>query len=121
MSRTEIVERRLIEERERALRALRQAETEENVPQSESAGDVSRYHQHPADAGAETAEEEKDFMIVALESDRVAEIDEALRALRADPDAYFRCARCNAPIDQERMELVPWSRLCAECARAGER
>jgi RNA polymerase-binding transcription factor DksA len=121
MTRTEKVERRLIDERERALRALRQVEAEERVPQSESAGDVSRYHQHPADAGAEVAEEEKDFMIAALESDRVAAIDEALRALRADPDSFFRCVGCGRSIDAARLELVPWSRLCAACARNGER
>ena len=120
MKRTEAIERRLLRERDRALAALRQAESEEKVPQSESAGDVSRYHQHPGDAGAETAEEEKDFMIAALESDRVAEIDEALRVLRTDPRAYFRCANCGAPIDAERLELLPWSRLCAACARAAE-
>ena len=121
MDRIADMESRLLEERERALRALRQVEREENVPQAESAGDVSRYHQHPADAGSETAEEEQDFIIAARESRRVAEVDEALLALRSDPNGFFRCRRCGLPIKADRLHLVPWSRLCAGCARATDR
>jgi len=121
MDRIAAMESRLLEERERALQALRQAEREEKVPQAESAGDLSHYHQHPADAGSEVAEEEKDFIIAARESRRVVEIDEALFALRSDPQAFFRCGRCGLPIEAERLQLVPWSRLCADCARATDR
>jgi RNA polymerase-binding transcription factor DksA len=33
-------------------------------------------------------------------------------------DKYGRCERCGSPIDPERLEILPATTLCADCARA---
>ncbi|MEX2466787.1 MAG: TraR/DksA C4-type zinc finger protein [Gemmatimonadota bacterium] len=116
----EHLERRLLEERDQTLESIQQAEREEEEGQRESAGDLSRYPNHPADAGSDTQEAEKDMANVNRESEQLALIDTALRVLREDPDAYKTCERCGSEIEAGRLELVPWTRLCAECARKVE-
>lgn len=110
------IEARLQEERDRAQRTLTAAEEDEEVPQSEAAGDVSRFPTHMADEGANTEEQEKDFMIASKASDLIATIDEALRLLYEDPESFEKCERCGNPIGMERLELIPWTRVCASCA-----
>lgn len=115
------LEKRLLEERDRALEDIQQAEREEEEGQRESAGELSRFPTHPADAASDTQEAEKDLANVNRESERLARIDEALRTLRNDPEEYGVCERCGKDIAAERLELVPWTRLCASCAREQER
>jgi RNA polymerase-binding transcription factor DksA len=70
-----------------------------------------------ADIGSDTQEIEKDMANIHRESEQLARIDEALRLLRDDPDAYGTCESCGREIEMARLELVPWTRRCAECAR----
>jgi RNA polymerase-binding transcription factor DksA len=122
MSQTDVdyMERRLLEERERALDDLRQATEEESEGQRESAGELSRMPTHMADAASDTQEAEKDLANASRESNQLALIDTALRILREDPDAYTTCERCGAEIEAERLDVVPWARVCAGCARERE-
>lgn len=119
MSRTDVdeLERRLLEERGRTLENLQQAIEEESEGQRESAGELSRMPTHLADAASDTQEAEKDLANANRESRQLTLIDDALRRLREDPDAYTTCERCGNHIEGERLELVPWTRLCASCAR----
>lgn len=116
----EHLEELLLEERERTLHDLQEAEGEEEEGQRESSGEISRAPSHMADAGSDTQEAEKDFAIMTRNSDQLARIDEALRLLRNDPDAYLTCEECGGRIEEERLEIVPWARKCAECANGGE-
>ncbi len=119
MSRTDLdqIERRLLEERDRTLESLQQAIEEESEGQRESAGELSRMPTHLADAASDTQEAEKDLANANRESRQLTVIDDALRRLREDPEAYTTCERCGTHIEEERLELVPWTRLCASCAR----
>ncbi|MFW6199000.1 MAG: TraR/DksA family transcriptional regulator [Gemmatimonadota bacterium] len=116
----ERLEELLLEERERTLHDLREAEEEEGEGQRESSGATSRAPSHMADAGSDTQEAEKDFAIMTRNSDQLARIDEALRVLRKDPDSYLTCGECGERIQEERLEIVPWTRLCASCANQAE-
>lgn len=117
--RKERYETLLLKAREVANRDVHRIEEEESEPQTVSGGNVARFA-----AGAEVAsdiqEEEADFMQASRLSERVSEIDEALRTLRDDPEAFVTCQRCGSTIEEERLEMVPWSRLCASCAREVE-
>jgi len=115
----DLQEERLLEERERTLHAVQQAESEESEGQREGSGELSRAPFHMADAGSDTQEEEKDFANVNRESEKIARIDEALRVLRNDRGAYRTCEECGGPIQAERLEIVPWTRRCAACAEEG--
>ena len=112
----ERVEERLLEERESTLDAIHQAEREEEEGQRESSGALSRLPSHPADAASDTQEAEKDLANVTRESEQLALIDSALRRLRRTPETFGVCAECGRAIEPERLELVPWARLCASCA-----
>ena len=114
------LEKRLQEEREKALDTLRQAEAEESTPQGEAAGDVSRFPTHLADEGSDTEEQERDFIVASQASEVLERIDAALELLYEDPVAYARCERCGEPIEMERLDLIPWTRLCARDAARAE-
>lgn len=110
------LERRLLEEREKTLESIQQEEEEEAEGQRESAGEVSRMPTHMADAASDTQEAEKDLANVNRESEQLTLIDEALQRLRRDPEAYGTCAECGQPIEENRLKIIPWTRLCASCA-----
>lgn len=112
----EHLEERLLEERKDALEDIQQTEREEEEGQRESSGELSRTPFHMADAGSDTQEAEKDFANVNRQSGKLARIDEALRLLRESPDEYRTCAECGDPIAAERLDLIPWTRRCADCA-----
>lgn len=111
------LEDRLLEERKETLEDIQQTEREEEEGQRESSGELSRAPFHMADAGSDTQEVEKDFANVNRQSEQLTRIDEALRLLRRDPEAYRTCAECGDRIEAERLELIPWTRKCAECAQ----
>jgi RNA polymerase-binding transcription factor DksA len=114
------LENRLLEERGQTLRNMQTAEAEESEGQRESTGELSRVPQHMADVGSDTQEAEKDFANITRESEQLVEIDEALRLLRRDPEAYLTCERCGRQIEPERLETIPWTRLCAADAKREE-
>jgi RNA polymerase-binding transcription factor DksA len=110
----------LLEERARALEALHRIEAEEEEPQAYSSGDTVRGQKGMADAASDTQEEEADFASATRLSERLAKLDEALALLREEPDRFSLCGECGRRIGVTRLQLVPWSRKCADCARLGE-
>ena len=114
------IEQRLLQERERVQRALQRSDEAARIS-TEDDGELTQYKQHPADEGTDTIEQEKTLMLLGREGDLLAEIDEALRRLYKDPETFGRCERCGADIEMERLDLVPWARLCLSCQRDAER
>ena len=114
------IERRLLEERERALEAL--ADFDESSERSllEKSGELSVYRFHPADLGTETINQEQEFLLASQEGRRLYRIDEALRRLYREPETFDQCQRCGTTIPRERLEVVPESGFCAECQEALE-
>jgi RNA polymerase-binding transcription factor DksA len=47
---------------------------------------------------------------------RIEDLQEALS--KVDEGSYGRCERCGAQIDPERLEILPATTLCVDCARA---
>jgi RNA polymerase-binding transcription factor DksA len=115
------LEKRLLQERERALRVLAQFdERAKNPGGTNEDGDITNYPLHLADEGTDTMEQEKEFLLASQEGRRVYEIDEALRRLYRDPKTFGRCENCGRPISVDRLDIVPWARLCADCQRSAE-
>jgi DnaK suppressor protein len=108
-------EKRLLHERERAVKALRQMEDDENAD-----GDLTTYPFHLADEGTDTMEQEQDFLLRSVEGRRLNEIDDALRILYKEPDRYGICVNCKQEVNHERLDFVPWTRMCLECQTAEE-
>ncbi len=113
--------RRLLE-RER-LRLERGIEELERTGLDRSLGEAvmefSTYDNHPADLGTETFEREKD---IGLREDRRTTLDLIERALeRLDSGDYGTCEDCGRPIDEARLEAVPWTARCVACQGEVER
>jgi DnaK suppressor protein len=108
------LEQRLLQERERTAKALERYQ-ERTRTSTEDDGELTQYKQHPADDGTDTIEQEQQMLLLAKESDILGDIDEALRRLYKEPETFGRCENCGRDLDMERLELVPWARLCADC------
>jgi len=114
------LEKRLQRERERALKALAQFDEQAKIAMRDNDGDLSNYPLHPADEGTDTMEREKDFLLASKEGRLVYWIDDALRTIYKEPDRYGRCLECEKDIVFERLDIVPWAKLCVSCQRAEE-
>lgn len=116
----EHLERRLLRERERALTALRKLDERGKASEKEEDGDLTTYPLHLADEGTDTMEQEKDFLLMSKEGRMLYWIDDALRTLYREPKAYGKCTACNRGIAFERLDIVPWARMCVDCQRGEE-
>ena len=113
-------EQRLLRERERALRAFRRIDEGVRIEPLHDDGDLTSYPLHLADEGTDTMEQEKDFLLLSKEGRLIYWIDEALRTIYQHPEDYGRCPDCGARIAPERLDIIPWAKLCLECQRADE-
>ncbi len=101
-------------------RLRRQIEDESAIlPAYDGSPTESRYGNHAADEATDTFEEEK---ALALRAHFVAELNEVEHALRKlERGEYGKCEECGRPISQERLEAMPYVRLCIECQGQAER
>ncbi len=104
------LEQRLLQERERAIKALRQLDNDDDED-----GSLTTYPFHLADEGTDTMEQEKEFLLRSVEGRLMIDIDEALRTLYKEPERFGKCMNCGREIAFERLDLVPWTRFCLEC------
>lgn len=104
----------LMKERKRVLEELDWVEKNYiGKSRRESSGDVSGYTMHPADAGTDSIEMEKAYLIGSTTGGVLEDIDEALRDI--DKGQYGKCVECGQRISRERLEAVPYVRLCITC------
>ncbi len=72
----------------------------------------------PADAGSASFERETAQSLSKHAKDLLTQIDDALR--RIDNGTYGICERCKEHIEKERLEAIPYARLCMDCKRRDE-
>jgi len=113
-------EGRLLTERRKILKEMGHLETTVlKVNPRDSAGDLSGYSFHMADAGTDAMEREKAFMFASTEGRTLVEINEALRRLYRGE--YGTCDSCGKPIGRARLEAMPHAKLCLACKEKEER
>jgi DnaK suppressor protein len=113
-------EQRLLSERQRIMKEMGHLEsTVLKVNPRDSAGDLSGYSFHMADAGTDAMEREKAFLFASTEGRLLLEIDDALRRLYRGE--YGMCESCGKPIARARLEAMPNARLCVDCKEKEER
>ena len=91
---------------------LRKEITEQGFdPDSEEfASDLDRGF---ADSAHSTAERAR---LIALGKELRANLKDVEHALdKMEPGTYGVCERCGEPIGAERLEAIPWARLCITC------
>jgi|DewCreStandDraft_1066081.scaffolds.fasta_scaffold08321_3 RNA polymerase-binding transcription factor DksA len=114
------LEQRLRRERERALRALQRFAAESQDLQDRT-GELGLYRLHLADIGTEAMEKETEFLLASQEGRLLLEIDDALRRLYKEPERFGICEECGAEIPFERLDVLPYTRLCRACQERRER
>lgn len=116
----EHLEKRLLAERNRALKELGHYDESFANSLQASDGDLSAYSFHMADQGTDAMEREKAFLFASKEGRILYHIDEALRRLYRTPDQYGKCEECGDPIQFERLDALPHARLCIRCKEREE-
>lgn len=81
----------------------------------DNVGDLSTAPIHPGDVGGQETEAVVNLALAENEASLRREIDEAL--LRFDNGTFGSCEECRGKIDPERLEAIPYSRLCIRCAK----
>jgi len=107
----EHIERRLREERSRALSNLNRSVTEySGSTDQERSGDLTSMPLHMADVGTDTMQEELDASNETRISRELAEIDDALTRLYKTPESFGISESTGAQIPFERLDAIPWAR-----------
>ncbi len=113
-------EKRLMDERKRAVRELGQySETFGSTLQGAD-GDLSAYSFHMADQGTDAMEREKAFLFASQEGRFLWHLDEALRRLYRTPETFGKCHNCGADIAFDRLDALPHARYCIDCKQREE-
>lgn len=71
-----------------------------------------------ADEGAVAATQEGDFDVLSAEDGVLRDVSRALQ--RLEDGSYGRCSECGRWIAYERLEALPQTDLCVDCAAAAE-
>jgi RNA polymerase-binding protein DksA len=83
--------------------------------QPDSSGNLSNVPLHMADVGTENYDQEFTLGLIENEQETLEQIQDALS--RIDAGTYGRCQECNAPIAKPRLQALPYTPHCIECAR----
>lgn len=108
-------EQKLLAEKERILKQLGFTSQVLLQPQKEMGGDLSSYSTHPGDQGSDTYQRESASALATREYQQLLAIDEALKKITAG--TYGTCEKCSKAIARERLEALPFARLCIPCRR----
>lgn len=108
------LEKRLLEERAKALRALGLFDAMTKAGRDAGDTDFSAYTDHMADQGTESMEREKAALFATKEGRYLYRIEEALRRLYNDPENFGRCHGTGKPIAFERLDALPHARYSIE-------
>jgi DnaK suppressor protein len=114
------LEQRLLDERALALRSLnREVSEQSDGTEQERSGDLTTLPYHMADLGTDTIDEEVEASNATRTSRVLAEIDAALERLYKTPDQFGRCEGTGREIPFERLDIIPWARVCGESGPLG--
>lgn len=113
-------EKRLLDERKRALAQVQQFDETIGASQEDADGSLTNWPFHMADQGTDTYEQEQNFVLAGREGRLLAVIDDALRRLYSAPEAYGHCASCGRLISFERLDAIPHATHCVTCKQDWE-
>jgi RNA polymerase-binding transcription factor DksA len=109
------IEKRLMDERARALRALGLFDQMAKADRESADSDLAAYTDHMADQGTEAMEREKAALFATKEGRYLYRLEEALRRLYNDPKSFGSCHTCGGPVGYERLDALPHARYCIDC------
>jgi RNA polymerase-binding protein DksA len=83
--------------------------------QPESSGNLSNVPLHMADVGTENYDQEFTLGLIENEQATLEQVQAALGRIGAG--TYGRCEECGEPIAKPRLQALPYTRHCIQCAR----
>jgi RNA polymerase-binding transcription factor DksA len=108
---------RLLSERARLIQRIEALEGkgEGGIKQAmkDSIGELSLYDNHPADVSSELFERGKDIKLCEDAKIILKRVDEAIDLLNSGN--YGTCEHCGNDIEEDRLDLIPYTRLCSRC------
>src|SRR4051812_21091312 len=113
-------EKRLLDERKRALAQMAQFDEQLSMSEEVSDGELSTWRFHMADEGTDTYEREQNFLLASREGRLLWHIDQALQRLYRSRESFGRCEECAAPISRERLDAIPYVVRCVNCKQEWE-
>jgi RNA polymerase-binding transcription factor DksA len=81
----------------------------------EASGSLSNAPLHMADLGTDNFEQEFTLSLLQNQEQALDEIRDALG--RIDNGTFGQCEECHQPIPKARLQALPYTRHCVECAR----
>jgi DnaK suppressor protein len=114
------LEERLLDERDRALKALGLFDKMARPGRESVDSNLSVYTDHMADQGTEAMEREKAAVFASKEGRYLYRIVEALRRLYDDPKNFGVCHTCGTDVSLDRLNALPHARYCIDCKRKEE-
>src|SRR5205809_5987159 len=81
----------------------------------EASGNLSNTPIHMADLGTDNFEQEFTLSLIESEEGRMKEINAALD--RIEHGGFGRCEECQKVIPKARLQALPFTRYCVDCAR----
>jgi RNA polymerase-binding transcription factor DksA len=109
------IEKRLLQERGRALRSLGLFDEMAKADRESGDSDLTAYTDHMADQGTEAMEREKAAIFATKEGRYLYRLEEALRRLYNDPKTFGVCHTCGQDVGYERLDALPHARYCIDC------
>lgn len=105
----------LINEKKELLNTLElMNENEPHDSMREYFDELSSYDNHPADLGTEMFMMSQNMSLKSSQSSIVDEIDAALE--RIENGSFGVCEKCGKDIDEDRLEVLPYTNVCIECS-----
>lgn len=84
----------------------------------EPSGNLSNAPLHPADLGSDQFDQETNLGLLEIEGSTLAEVNEALRRTR--DGTFGRCQGCGREITRSRLDALPYTRYCVDCAHRSQ-
>jgi len=109
----------LIKERNEIIDTIHDLEEEHEGSLQESTNELSVYDNHPADIGTETFMQEQNINLKDREKMILNKIDIALKNI--EEDNYGNCVLCGKEIEEERLDIIPYTVTCIDHREEVER
>jgi len=90
-----------------------------NQSLKEQSGDLSGYAIHLADSASDSYDRDFTLTLASREQNVLNDIDAALAKMESGE--YGCCEHCGHPIDEARLDAVPYARLCLQCKERQEK
>jgi DnaK suppressor protein len=110
---------RLLDERQRVLDAIENIHSENPGSLGEETEEPTFQDNHLGDVATATFDREMASTLEENSTHVLGEIDAAL--VRIEEGTYGVCERCGEPIGGERLDALPWAKLCIDDKRKQER